>query len=56
MIEWEKGAKASFGENTPDKVSTAGIINPVIGKGNTSKIQHPAANANVARVLLVISG
>jgi len=56
MIGCEKGAKASFGENTPSRESTTGIIKPVIGKGNTSSNQHPAAKTKVAMALLTISG
>ena len=54
-IEFEKGANASFGEKTPSKVSTTGIIRPVIDRGNTSSVQHPAAKTKVAMVLLMIS-
>jgi hypothetical protein len=56
IIEFEKGAKASWGLNTPNKVSITGIVNPVIGKGNTSSIQQPAAKTKVVNVLLTISG
>jgi hypothetical protein len=56
MIEFENGANASLGLNTPNKVKITGIVRPVIDKGNTSSIQQPAAKTKVVKVFLTSSG